>query len=54
MAVSPNQIVNLGGYRIGTVSLQQMGVIKDPKTTVCVGALVGHLSKVNSCDKVRQ
>ena len=49
LAVSPDQIVNLGGYRIGNwyPFATAKGVIKDPKTTVCVGALVGHLSKLN-------
>ena len=55
MAVSPNQIVNLGGYRIGTwyPFATNTGVIKDPKTTVCVGALVGHLSKVNKLPLIK-
>lgn len=55
MVVSPDKIISLGDYKIGTwfPFANSVGDVKDPKTTVIVGALISLLSSINRLSDFR-
>lgn len=54
LVLSPDKIINFGNYKFGDwYPFANFGEVKDPKTTVSVGALVGFLSSINILDKFR-
>ncbi|CAM1364532.1 virulence factor SrfB [Tenacibaculum xiamenense] len=51
LVLSPDKIVNFGNYKFGDwYPFANFGEVKDPKTTVCVGALIAFLSTINKLD----
>lgn len=55
LALSPDRIINLGNYRFGNwyPFANAIGNVKDPKTTVTVGALISFLSSINRLSNFR-
>jgi hypothetical protein len=54
LVLSPDKIINFGAYRFGDwYPFATFGTVKDPKTTVSVGALIAFLSSINRLDKFR-
>jgi hypothetical protein len=54
LVLSPDKIINFGNYKFGDwYPFAEFGEVKDPKTTVSVGALVAFLSDINRLDKFR-
>ncbi len=54
LVLSPDKIINFGSYKFGDwYPFADFGEVKDPKTTVSVGALVAFLSDINRLDKFR-
>src|SRR5690606_19617741 len=52
---SPDIIVNLGDYRFGNwyPFADSTGYVDDPKSTVCVGALVAYLNQIGRLPSIR-
>lgn len=55
LAISPDKIINLGNYRFGSwyPFANAIGNVKDPKTTVTVGAMISFLSSINKLSDFR-
>lgn len=54
LVLSPDKIINFGSYNFGDwYPFANFGEVKDPKTTVSVGALISFLSSINKLDKFR-
>ncbi len=54
LVLSPDKIINFGAYKFGDwYPFATFGAVKDPKTTVSVGALIAFLSSINRLDKFR-
>lgn len=54
LVLSPDKIINFGNYKFGDwYPFANFGEVKDPKTTVSVGALIAFLSSINKLDKFR-
>lgn len=54
LIMSPDKIISFGTYKFGDwYPFATFGEVKDPKTTVSVGALVAFLSAINKLDKFR-
>ncbi|MCL7765041.1 virulence factor SrfB [Polaribacter sp. Z014] len=54
LVLSPDKIINFGNYKFGDwYPFANFGEVKDPKTTVSVGALIAFLSSINRLDKFR-
>ncbi|HAP62194.1 MAG TPA: hypothetical protein DCR93_22745 [Cytophagales bacterium] len=54
LVLSPDKIVNFGDYKFGDwYPFATFGQVKDPKTTVSVGALIAYLNAINKLDILR-
>ncbi len=54
LVLSPDKIVNFGDYKFGDwYPFASFGEVKDPKTTVSVGALIAFLNSINKLDSLR-
>ena len=54
LVLSPDKIINFGAYKFGDwYPFATFGEVKDPKTTVSVGALIAFLSSTNRLDKFK-
>ena len=54
LVLSPDKIINFGNYKFGDwYPFADFGEVKDPKTTVSVGALIAFLSSINRLDNFR-
>lgn len=54
LVLSPDKIVNFGDYKFGDwYPFANFGQVKDPKTTVSVGALIAYLNAINKLDTLR-
>lgn len=55
MSFSKDIIINLGDYRFGTwyPFANSSGYVNDPKSTVCVGALIAYLNEISRLPSMR-
>ena len=55
LSISMDKIVNLGDYRFGNwyPFANSSGYVNDPKSTVCVGALIAYLNEISRLPSMR-